>query len=54
MNDYGSEYNRYGYGGKYSYNLEKDKVKRKRFPQLQKGKIKSKILPQLLKDKVKK
>jgi tyrosine-protein kinase Etk/Wzc len=28
MNDYGPEYNRLGYGGKYSYNYEKDKVKK--------------------------
>jgi hypothetical protein len=54
MNDYGLEYNRYGYGGKYSYNSEKDNVKRKIFPQLQKDKVKTKILPQSQKDKVKK
>jgi len=53
MNDYGSEYNRFGYGGKYSYTSEKDNVKRKVFP-LQKDKVRTKILPQSLKDKVKK
>jgi capsular exopolysaccharide synthesis family protein len=52
MNDYGPEYNRYGYGGKYSYNSEKDKVKRKIFPQQKKDKIKSNTDPQPEKDKV--
>jgi capsular exopolysaccharide synthesis family protein len=28
MNDYGPEYKRYGYGGKYSYNYGKDKAKK--------------------------
>ena len=54
MNDYGPEYNRYGYGGKYSYNSEKDKVKWKIFPQQKKDKEKSKVSPQPQKNKVKK
>jgi tyrosine-protein kinase Etk/Wzc len=54
MNDYGPEYNRYGYGGKYSYNSEKEKPKWKIFQQKKKNNVKSKISLQSQKDKVKK
>jgi capsular exopolysaccharide synthesis family protein len=54
MNDYGPEYNRFGYGGKYSYNSEKDKAKWKLFPLLKKHEVKRKLIPESQKDKVKK
>lgn len=50
MNDYGPEYNRYGYGGKYSYNYDRDKAKWKIFPQQQKDRAKRFQQPK--KDKV--
>ena len=53
MNDYGPEYNRYGYGGKYSYNAEKDKVRWKIFPQLNKDKARSEVITRTQKEKLK-